>query len=97
MKRAVKLMLIAAIVFSLVASSVFLIINFDHECSDCTHCHVCHMIESAFGILKGIFTAVSVLVCWCLLKRLDAIFETQRSRTEIKAETPILLRVKLNN
>ncbi len=96
MKKYLKIFIAAAIVFSLVASSVFLIMNSDHECE--THrCSTCVRIENAFGILKGVFCAGIVLCCAAFVS--DAVTEKRKERQSSGTvfDTPTDLKVKLNN
>lgn len=96
MKRYLKILIAAAVVFSLVASSVFLIVNSDHECE--THrCSTCVRIEYAFGILKGAFSAGIIICCAALVS--GAVTEKKKERLCDGAvfDTPTSLKVKLNN
>ena len=96
MKKYLKILVIAAIVFSLAAASVFLILNSGHECA--THnCRVCVRIENAFGILKS---AVSAGIALCFARIVFLIVGRVKMINFGRAaafETPILLKVKLNN
>jgi len=96
-KRFLKILLIAAIVFSLIASSVFLILNSHHECHAGAKCRICLCIENAFGILKNIFTALSLILCVGAITNLCFKRIMSQDCKGAVAATPILLKVKLNN
>ena len=96
MKRYLKILIAAAIVFSLVASSVFLIVNSGHECE--THrCSTCVRIEHAFGILRSAFSVGIVLFSAVIVS--DAVTGKTKERRTVGAvfDTPTSLKVKLNN
>lgn len=97
MKRTVKILLIAAIVFSLVASSVFLILNSHHKCHAGEKCTVCVGIEHAFGLLKDAFFAALV---FALILLAHAAFNAASSGSDRGRRpnlTPTALKVRLNN
>lgn len=96
MKKLAKIVLAAALIFTLVASSVFLIANSNHSCHG-GKCTTCRLIDAAFTILKGI-----VVVCAVLLVRIDISDKKEGSSgvaaaSEFYRFTPVFLKVKLND
>lgn len=96
MKKPLMILIAAALVFSIAASAVFLIVNSNHECA--THaCRICINIEKAFAIVRGIITVcVLLLLVKILLDEGIAGRFLPEDRTHCLS-TPTLLKVKLNN
>ena len=97
MKRILRILLIAAIVFSLVASSVFLILNSHHKCHAGESCPICVGIENAFGLLKCAFSAALVLSLILLVGAAGKAASSVPDRGILPNLTPTSLKVRLNN
>ena len=96
MKRIIRILVAAALVASLIAASLFLILNADHECeSEC--CQICLRLESAVEMLKNLIFIPVVLLCNSALFRLSKEGWGDVAQRWASCRSPILLRVKLNN
>ena len=95
-KRFLKILAVSALVFSLVVTSLFLIVHSDHECESHS-CPICHGMEAAFNILRGLLALSLSVFCFILSFRRISDGASPSDRSRITQTTPILLKVKLNN
>ena len=96
MKKAVRILLVAALIFSIVSLSLFVVLNIHHDHNE-EYCPVCVRLETAAGILRGIFASFAVILC-CVSVTLRAVRSLCASTRAVKAYcTPVVLGVKLNN
>ena len=96
MKRIFRMILAAAIVFSLVASSVFLIMYSDHDCDGET-CAICLHMAAAFRILKGSCMAALLLLSFAKRGSSEDKKPVFSCAVLSASMTPVFLKVKLNN
>ena len=96
MKRFLKILAVSALVFSLVVTSLFLIVHSDHKCESHS-CPICHGMESAFNILRGLLALSLSVFCFALSFRRMSEGASLTERGCFTQTTPILLKVKLNN
>ena len=96
MKRAVRILLVAALIFSIVSLSLFMVLNTHHDHQG-DYCQVCVRMETAAGILRGIFAFCAALLC-CAFIIVRTVRMLCTANCELKASyNPVILRVKLNN
>ncbi len=96
MKKAVRILLVAALIFSIVSLSLFMVLNIHHDHHD-EYCPVCVRLETAAGILRGIFASFAVILC-CGSVMIRSVRSLCASVCAVKAFcNPVVLRVKLNN
>ncbi len=96
MKPVFKRFVVAALIFSLLSLSLFIVASAHHD-HDPDYCPVCVRIETAAGILKGLVSAMALVFC----VRSAISFITERCSRDVSdcrtCETPVFLCVKLNN
>ena len=96
MKRSVRILLVAALIFSIVSLSLFMMLNAHHDHQG-EYCQVCVRLETAAGILRGIFASFAVLVCCSLVTVLAARALGAVMRAARAFYNPVNFKVKLNN
>ena len=96
MKKAIRIAVAAVLIFTVIATSLFVILNSHHDHNE-IHCQTCLRMEAAIGILKNILSSAALLLC------LSFILLTVKARAVIReaqphyGSNPIVLKVKLNN
>ena len=96
MKRFLRIFMVTTLILTLVAMSLFLIANADHDCD--THaCMICHRMEASFSILLGALVLAPVISVNAILMRTTAEGYDAVSNGRPPIATPIILKVKLNN
>ena len=96
-RRFAKGLIVSALVLSLVLTSLFLIMNTDHDCESHS-CQTCRRIEVAFNILRSVLSVTAIILCVRLLTRFNKEKESYcTGRACFAPSIPILLKVKLNN
>ncbi len=96
MKKAVRTAVAAVLIMTILAASLFIVLNSHHD-HDEKYCRICVCIEAAIGVLKSLASSAALLLCayFALLKTKErAAVKDAGSRC---AFNPILLKVKLNN
>ena len=96
MKNVLKRILVAALIFSLLSLSFFIVANLHHD-HDSEYCHVCVRIESAVNILRGLALGVSLVFCCANVMPRASQYRGASADGKVSFETPLLLKVKLNN
>ena len=96
MKKTVRILLVAALVFSIVSLSLFMVLNTHHDHQG-EYCPVCVRLETAAGILRGIFTlCIALLLCGSVVLR--TVRSLRAAQYAGKAFfNPVVLGVRLNN
>lgn len=89
-------MLVAALIFSIVSLSLFMMLNVHHDHQG-EYCQVCVRLETAAGILRGIFASFAVVLCsgYLMIRAARSLCAVMRFARAFYS--PVILGVKLNN
>ena len=96
MKKALRILIVAALVFSILSLSFFIILNGHHD-HEADHCRICLMIESAAELIRSTLSAA--VLAFCFVRLLTAGVK-RKVRNEGPLQflvSPIELGVRLNN
>lgn len=96
MNRYVRILLSIILIFSLLTSALFIVLNTDHNCT-VENCCICEKIEAAFGIMKLLVGAFALAAAAGGLKSVERGYVISANSSDGGAFSPIALKVRMNN
>ena len=96
MKKALRYLITAALIFSILLSTLYIVMYAEHECS-LDDCCICERIEAAFGIIRSLMGGAAALCSVVLLAIIAFGRIASASCAQRHCQTPVILKVRLDN